>query len=819
MRRPSSNGRARVRVWAQRRVDAGRARRTRTRARLALPPPRLRRRRGVRGAVLVAGSSSRLPSRSAFERRAEESRAPQGATTASRSSPSSSSSAPRRCFATPPPRHLSNGRPAPRPRRPRPPMRPRPACPRGVPAAAAAPNASALADLEASRARVAPLRGSASASGSARNARIHRPVLSSRSPWYQPSNGALHSGQFLARRVAQASMHGAQNACEHPAARPCDCARARRRRRGTASRRSPRGARRDRARRRRARRSGTGTGGRGLTRRGPARRREGRRRREASRGPTTPRGWCRRSGGDAGAVSARATRPRRPPRRPRGAPRGARPIRGSRATPTRGSSPRASSRGVPAGEVTERARDDSHGLKSHATKCMAPAPRGVIIVVFLLASSTRQQPKPRRRRRASSRRPRLPPRVVPRLAAMRASPARACFSCPPSGPAPRPARSTPRRPSRVVRPDSPRVASRPRDAGAPRAGDDDDAPPVAAKAADSGAPPSRAACPDSPPSPSQKPAPAPPSSPPSSARGMTTRSPLRRAAPNHIGARCAESDIHKRLPTAAAIPAAPFYSRSRPHSSILAKSAIREPPLRTTPTRARDARARRPPLFSPPSLRSIIRRAVVTAADEAFMRRALDLAATAAGKTFPNPLVGCVIVDDAGAIVGEGYHPKAGEPHAEVLRCAPRATWRRARRRTCRWSRAITSVGRRRAVARAVCAAGGAAGGGGVRGPGPARERRGDQDLARRGDRGRGRVRGGEVQGDQRGLHREEHEEVNARRGGEHINIFGADGLQKFDGVWKCQTLMVLTTDARFRQHRASSARPRLASPSPAALE
>jgi diaminohydroxyphosphoribosylaminopyrimidine deaminase/5-amino-6-(5-phosphoribosylamino)uracil reductase len=57
----------------------------------------------------------------------------------------------------------------------------------------------------------------------------------------------------------------------------------------------------------------------------------------------------------------------------------------------------------------------------------------------------------------------------------------------------------------------------------------------------------------------------------------------------------------------------------------------------------------------------------VTAADEAFMRRALELAATAAGKTFPNPLVGCVIVDDAGAIVGEGYHPRAGEPHAEVF--------------------------------------------------------------------------------------------------------------------------------------------------------
>ena len=53
------------------------------------------------------------------------------------------------------------------------------------------------------------------------------------------------------------------------------------------------------------------------------------------------------------------------------------------------------------------------------------------------------------------------------------------------------------------------------------------------------------------------------------------------------------------------------------------------------------------------------------------MRRALALAARAAGDTFPNPVVGCVIVDDDGVVVGEGYHPKAGEPHAEVF--APRA--------------------------------------------------------------------------------------------------------------------------------------------------
>ena len=48
------------------------------------------------------------------------------------------------------------------------------------------------------------------------------------------------------------------------------------------------------------------------------------------------------------------------------------------------------------------------------------------------------------------------------------------------------------------------------------------------------------------------------------------------------------------------------------------------------------------------------------------MRRALELAARAAGATAPNPAVGCVIVND-GDFVGEGYHPCAGAPHAEVF--------------------------------------------------------------------------------------------------------------------------------------------------------
>jgi diaminohydroxyphosphoribosylaminopyrimidine deaminase/5-amino-6-(5-phosphoribosylamino)uracil reductase len=52
-----------------------------------------------------------------------------------------------------------------------------------------------------------------------------------------------------------------------------------------------------------------------------------------------------------------------------------------------------------------------------------------------------------------------------------------------------------------------------------------------------------------------------------------------------------------------------------------------------------------------------------------YMKKALELAARAAGRTSPNPLVGAVIVKD-GDIVGEGYHHRAGEPHAEVLALA-----------------------------------------------------------------------------------------------------------------------------------------------------
>jgi diaminohydroxyphosphoribosylaminopyrimidine deaminase/5-amino-6-(5-phosphoribosylamino)uracil reductase len=53
------------------------------------------------------------------------------------------------------------------------------------------------------------------------------------------------------------------------------------------------------------------------------------------------------------------------------------------------------------------------------------------------------------------------------------------------------------------------------------------------------------------------------------------------------------------------------------------------------------------------------------AADEACMRRALELAQRGEGRTRPNPPVGAVLVR-AGRVIGEGWHRRAGWPHAEI---------------------------------------------------------------------------------------------------------------------------------------------------------
>jgi len=54
-----------------------------------------------------------------------------------------------------------------------------------------------------------------------------------------------------------------------------------------------------------------------------------------------------------------------------------------------------------------------------------------------------------------------------------------------------------------------------------------------------------------------------------------------------------------------------------------------------------------------------------TISDNFFMSKAIQLAAKGLYTTQPNPRVGCVIVLD-NKVVGEGYHQKAGEPHAEI---------------------------------------------------------------------------------------------------------------------------------------------------------
>lgn len=50
-----------------------------------------------------------------------------------------------------------------------------------------------------------------------------------------------------------------------------------------------------------------------------------------------------------------------------------------------------------------------------------------------------------------------------------------------------------------------------------------------------------------------------------------------------------------------------------------------------------------------------------------FMKKAIDLALTARGATAPNPVVGAIVASPTGEILGKGFHPRAGEAHAEVF--------------------------------------------------------------------------------------------------------------------------------------------------------
>src|SRR6266851_6673973 len=79
-----------------------------------------------------------------------------------------------------------------------------------------------------------------------------------------------------------------------------------------------------------------------------------------------------------------------------------------------------------------------------------------------------------------------------------------------------------------------------------------------------------------------------------------------------------------------------------------------------------EAGASRDPAASSQDQASMARGQPLTARDQAHMARALVLAARGLYTTDPNPRVGCVVVRDD-RVLGEGWHVRAGEPHAEVL--------------------------------------------------------------------------------------------------------------------------------------------------------
>jgi diaminohydroxyphosphoribosylaminopyrimidine deaminase/5-amino-6-(5-phosphoribosylamino)uracil reductase len=56
----------------------------------------------------------------------------------------------------------------------------------------------------------------------------------------------------------------------------------------------------------------------------------------------------------------------------------------------------------------------------------------------------------------------------------------------------------------------------------------------------------------------------------------------------------------------------------------------------------------------------------MTIQTDKYMRKAIELARQGLGRTAPNPAVGAVLVRD-GNVVGEGFHPAAGQPHAEIF--------------------------------------------------------------------------------------------------------------------------------------------------------
>jgi diaminohydroxyphosphoribosylaminopyrimidine deaminase/5-amino-6-(5-phosphoribosylamino)uracil reductase len=105
----------------------------------------------------------------------------------------------------------------------------------------------------------------------------------------------------------------------------------------------------------------------------------------------------------------------------------------------------------------------------------------------------------------------------------------------------------------------------------------------------------------------------------------------------------------------------------------------KKPPRRKREVPGRAARVRALPFLTKPAAAAIAEKQITAAAqrmsdakheqariDEAYMRRAIELAEQYRGRTSPNPIVGCVIVDAHGNVIAEGAHRGPGTKHAEV---------------------------------------------------------------------------------------------------------------------------------------------------------
>ena len=124
------------------------------------------------------------------------------------------------------------------------------------------------------------------------------------------------------------------------------------------------------------------------------------------------------------------------------------------------------------------------------------------------------------------------------------------------------------------------------------------------------------------------------------------------------------------------------------------------------PVRTSRRRRRRPP---EPASRTGGGAMTFTAAEQAAMRRALELAATPGVPLGPNPRVGCVLLDADGTEVAEGFHRGAGTP-ARRGRRAGRGRRRRPRRHRRRHPRALQPHRPHRPVRRRRCSRPGYAG-------------------------------------------------------------------------------------------------------------